>query len=65
MKSLCELIDFIEPSVKASEKHSQSLLKDLSGSQLTSSHYVTLIEQVCDDLLEHADKQIDFVKSKV
>ena len=38
------------------------MLKDLCGMQSASTHYQPCIEQVCDDLLETADKQIDLIK---
>ena len=40
----------------------KALLKDLSGAPLASEYYQQLIEQVCDDLLEDADKKIDAIK---
>ena len=58
------MIDFVDPSVKASLKDSVALLKDLSSSNTTSTNYEPLIEQVCDDLLESADKSIDQLKFK-
>ena len=64
LKSLCKMIDFVDPSVKASSKVSAALLKDLSSSNTTSANYEPLIEQVCDDLLESADKTIDQLKFK-
>ena len=39
------------------------MLKDLSASTHVSSHYSQLIEGVCDDLLEQADKKIDEIKN--
>ena len=53
------MIDFVDPTLKASTKNSLALLKDLSSANTASTNYETLIEQVCDDLLEHADKKID------
>ena len=44
-------------------KNKSSLVKDLTGVPATSVHYQACIEQVCDDLLENADKQIDKIKS--
>lgn len=38
------------------------MLKDLCGMPNASTHYQGCIEQVCDDLLETADKQIDNIK---
>ena len=64
LKSLCKMIDFVDPSVKASSKVSAALLKDLSSSNTTSTNYEPLVEQVCDDLLESADKTIDQLKFK-
>jgi hypothetical protein len=57
-----EVIEFADPSTKASGKVGKALLKDLSGAPLASEYYQQLIEQVCDDLLEDADKKIDAIK---
>ena len=54
----------IDPSVKLGRKvakNKASLLKDLTGLPSASNHYSDCVEQVCDDLLEMADKQIDLV----
>ena len=64
LDSLAALVDMIEPSVKLGRKvakNKSSLLKDLTGLPSASAHYSDCVEQVCDDLLEMADKQIDLV----
>ena len=64
MEQLARVIDLIDPSVKINKKVAKnraSLTKDLTGMPSASSHYATCIEQVCDDLLETADKQIDLI----
>ena len=67
MTQLASLIDMVDPSLKMQKmigKNKASLVKDLTGPQTTSAHYTNCIEQVCDDLLETADKQIDMIKNK-
>ena len=59
---LATLIDMIDPTVKLQRKvtkNKSSLVRDLTGLTSASAHYQTCIEQVCDDLLENADKKID------
>ena len=59
LKQLASLIDMVDPSLKMLKmvgKNKASLVKDLTGLQTTSAHYTKCIEQVCDDLLETADK---------
>jgi len=54
----------IDPSVKLGRKvhkNKAGLLKDLTGLHSASAHYAGCVEQVCDDLLEGADKSIDLV----
>ena len=57
-------MDYCDPKLEAKKKfqEKQSLLKDLSGSAMVSSNYGTLVEGLCDDLLENADKKIDEIK---
>ena len=68
MQQLASLIDMIDPTVKFKNKMTSkgkaSLVKDLTGSTAMSENYSTCIEQVCDDLLETADKQIDLIKGR-
>ena len=67
MTQLASLIDMVDPSLKMQKmigKNKASLVKDLTGLPTTSAHYTNCIEQVCDDLLETADKQIDLIKNK-
>ena len=67
LAQLVELVDFCDPKVGAVEKYEQAqtgMLKDLSGSALVSSHYGTLVEGLCDDLLENADKKIDEIRQE-
>lgn len=40
-------------------KNKSSFLRDLTGMPSVSNNYPRCIEEVCDDLLETADKQID------
>ena len=44
LRSLVEVIEFVDPVTEASSKIGKSLLKDLSGSHLASEHYPSLIE---------------------
>ena len=57
-------MDYCDPKLEATKKfhEKQSLLKDLSGSAMVSSNYGTLVEGLCDDLLENADKKIDEIR---
>ena len=67
LTQLASLIDMVDPSLKMQKmvgKNKASLVKDLTGLPTTSAHYTNCIEQVCDDLLETADKQIDLIKNK-
>ena len=59
LTKLASLIDMVDPSIKMKKmvgKNKASLVKDLTGLPSTSAHYTTCIEEVCDDLLETADK---------
>ena len=67
MEQFSTLIDMVDPAVKLRSKGSKnksSLLRDLTGMPSASMHYTTCVEQVCDDLLETADKQIDQIKNR-
>ena len=44
LRSLVEVIEFVDPVTEASSKVGKSLLKDLSGSHLASEQYPSLIE---------------------
>ena len=57
----------VDPSLKMQKmagKNKASLVTDLTGMPTASDHYADFIEQVCDDLLETSDKQIDLIKQK-
>ena len=67
LTQLASLIDLVDPSLKMQKmagKGRASLVKDLTGLPNASDHYADCIEQVCDDLLETSDKQIDLIKQK-
>ena len=59
LDSLAALVDMVDPSIKLGKKVTKnkvSLLRDLTGLPSASAHYAGSVEQVCDDLLEMADK---------
>lgn len=59
LEQLSRVIDLIDPTVKMNKKVAKSkasLLQDLTGKASASRNYAGCIEQVCDDLLENADR---------
>jgi len=42
-----------------------NLLSDLTGLHAQSKNYEDMVERVCDDLLENADKQIDLLRQEL
>ena len=67
LEQLTTLVDVLDPEQETRAKFAQnesSLLRDLSGSTLVNDCYSKVIEGVCDDLLETADKKIDEIKTE-
>eukprot|EP00347_Sterkiella_histriomuscorum_P018705 403344491 len=69
LTQLYSLISYVQPEKisqisKLKQKNQNTIISDLAGSHLQSQHYEDLVVNVCDDLIENVNKQIDLIKQE-